>query len=229
MATGGQSSTPALTFPCPDEDIFADKASFPGFRELPCDKEVDLNYYKLNEMSGLYEPIRTWCFMGEISHDELSQHAFLKNRVYVSDRNRSREIPIFFYPEDGFFDFTQLKNGRTICILGAEYHHFLDGQIGLRVENLTKIKVIPCRLDDLFDVSTQCWKSKKMSVCWNCDKKGCNTQKLSKCARCMVGLYCGKKCQTEDWKARHKVRCKAITEFTRFHMWMKNDGLPIFR
>ncbi|TVY20778.1 hypothetical protein LARI1_G001816 [Lachnellula arida] len=32
---------------------------------------------------------------------------------------------------------------------------------------------------------------------------------LQACARCKAAFYCGKDCQRQDWKARHKVYCKA--------------------
>ena len=34
-----------------------------------------------------------------------------------------------------------------------------------------------------------------------------NAKKLKTCSRCRRAAYCSPKCQTEDWKARHKHEC----------------------
>lgn len=33
---------------------------------------------------------------------------------------------------------------------------------------------------------------------------------LKACARCKCVFYCGKECQVQDWKARHKKFCKTL-------------------
>ncbi|KAI1273025.1 hypothetical protein F5Y07DRAFT_378155 [Xylaria sp. FL0933] len=33
--------------------------------------------------------------------------------------------------------------------------------------------------------------------------------RLKACAACQAPLYCGKECQGQDWKERHKPLCKA--------------------
>ena len=51
----------------------------------------------------------------------------------------------------------------------AERHIFLDKTIGLRIEGLDTVKVIPCGLDDLLALSTA--YSQNEDVCWACEKK----------------------------------------------------------
>ena len=41
-------------------------------------------------------------------------------------------------------------------------------------------------------------------MCNNCDIKH---TKLYECAGCKNKLYCGKKCQKEDWVSKHKSEC----------------------
>ncbi|XP_071146982.1 uncharacterized protein [Mytilus edulis] len=41
-------------------------------------------------------------------------------------------------------------------------------------------------------------------TCWNCNEK---SNKLLKCGKCKVALYCCKECQKSDWKNIHKLVC----------------------
>lgn len=46
--------------------------------------------------------------------------------------------------------------------------------------------------------------------CWGCDDP---VIIVRKCANCLTAIYCGKECQTSDWKSEkggHKARCKQI-------------------
>ena len=99
----------------------------------------------------------------------------------------------------------------------AEKHIFLDLQIGLRIEDLDTIKVIPCSLDELFAISraySQC-----QNACWTCKKQDrsvvADCVNLRKCAACHVAQYCCKECQVKDWKERHRGWCKALPEFLK--------------
>ena len=47
-----------------------------------------------------------------------------------------------------------------------------------------------------------------MKYCHNCDKKEDDfAEKLKACGLCKAAYYCGKECQTNHWKAGHKVDC----------------------
>ena len=56
-------------------------------------------------------------------------------------------------------------------------------------------------------------------LCWNCFKP---FEDLKKCAKCKIAVYCGKKCQAQDWKT-HKIRhdlfygcVKSLMEMPRY-------------
>ena len=85
--------------------------------------------------------------------------------------------------------------------------------IGLRIECLDSVKVIPCGLSDLFALSKR--YSQNANSCWECGKANDEESSLKKCAACKVACYCDKQCQTKDWKERHRVWCKAIPEFLK--------------
>ena len=198
------------------EDILKNEFYFPSFRDLGTDNDLDFRYWK-EDRTGTWVQACTWCFLGEITNDELSQVPFLRNRVFVRDRRGEDDIPISFYPERGFFDFKLLKKGHTVCVMLAERHHFLDMTTGLRIESLDTIKVIPCGLDDLFTLST--FYSQCKNACWACGKKasgdGEGAVGLKKCGACHTAQYCCKQCQVKDWKERHRRWCKALPEFLK--------------
>ena len=207
MATSDQSSCSKYR-----EDILQNRHYFPAFRDLGEDNDLDLRYWQESSF-GCYECAYTWCFVAEIVNDELSQIPFLRNRVNVRDRNGQDNINISFYPESGTFNFRTLKRGHTICVIQAQQHYFLDMSIGLRIECLDSVKVIPCGLSDLFALSKH--YSQNANSCWECGKANDEESSLKKCAACKVACYCDKQCQTKDWKERHRVWCKAIPEFLK--------------
>jgi len=58
----------------------------------------------------MLQPSRTWCFVGEIVHDSLSQMPVLGNRVEVRDASGAIHS-IMFYPTSGKFDFSLVRVG----------------------------------------------------------------------------------------------------------------------
>ena len=137
------------------EDILKDTRNFPSFSDLPLDVLPDPDHCEIIKSDFHYK--RTWCFLAEITNDEMSQAFgfFGRNRIAVKDRTSYDNIPVLFYPEMGYFDFKTLKKGCTVAVLFAERHHFMDGTIGLRIENLDTIKVLECNLKELFGLSSR--------------------------------------------------------------------------
>lgn len=205
--------------PSDQKDILKNELYFPSFRNLCDENELDSQYWK-EDHRGVWVQACTWCFLGEITNDASSQITFERNRVLVRDRRGKDGIPIYFYPERGEFDFTTLKRGHTLCALLALQHHFLDGTIGLRIEALDTVKVIPCSLNDLFAMSTlysqgdTCWACQKTAT--DDDTTAATAVNLKKCGACLTAKYCCKECQVKDWKQRHQKWCKkALPEFLK--------------
>lgn len=214
MAAGGVGSA-SSSRSTRAKNVLQKRTHFPSFKDLPDENGVDTKYYKENKRTSVWEPRITWCFLGEITNDEMAQMPgfFGRNQIRVRDRDGNDGIPIYFY-HDGFsyMDFSLLKKGCTIAVLMAETHYFMDGQIGLRIEDLNNIAVIDCSLDQLFSLSAQFFKTRELEECWRCGK---HSDALRKCASCKVAKYCDKACQTADWKERHKAWCKAMTGFIK--------------
>ncbi|POS79241.1 hypothetical protein DHEL01_v202364 [Diaporthe helianthi] len=134
------------------------------------------------------------CFVAEIQHCD----GFGRYRAIVKDREGS-ECVVAFYPdsyEDSGFDFKKLKRGRTLAIIDAAQHGFLDGTMGVRVEDMNIVKVVPASLKALREVGPE---DEEYSVAgsatqWKCH--GCDASKpaaqMSRCGRCKVYAYCSK-------------------------------------
>ena len=194
------------------KDLLENRSFFPSFQQLPYDNSINELYYAPDTRNGVWKINKTWCFLADITNDDSALVPFLRNRVLVTDRDGFSNIPIFFYPETGFLDFELLKRGRTLAVLYAEYHHFLDGQIGLRIENLDTVNVFNSTLEQLFSLSSHYWTTKGRNVCWGC---GTHTtaEELKKCAKCKVATYCDRECQRKDWTERHKVWCRVMPDY----------------
>ncbi len=212
------------------EDFLQYTFHFPSFRDLPHENNLEAGYWQC-DLSGVYVPACTWFFMAEITNDECSQNAFLRNQVRVTDRAGQRNIPIYFYPEGGSFDFKLLKKGSTIFVANGQKHDFLDLSIGLRIEELDTVSVAPCSMDQLLTLS-KTYHANKDTKCWLCRKGQSNgssqmtgtqsssgassAEELKKCGACRVARYCSRECQEKHWKeGGHKRTCKAMPVFTK--------------
>lgn len=209
----------------PGQDFLQNTFHFPSFTRLPHENEVEDGYWKPDHY-GVFRPACTWFFMAEITFDETSQIPFLRNRVGVRDRAGMENIPIYFYPEGGFFDFKTLKKGNTIFVTDGQKHHFLDLTIGLRIEQLDTVAVAPCSMSNLLLLS-KLYHEKKDTKCWCCGEEedttasppvassAADSETLKKCGACKMARYCSKVCQKKHWKEIHKVTCKAVPIFRK--------------
>lgn len=208
------------------EDFLQNTFHFPSFRDLPHENDTQEGYWKLDH-NGVFVPACTWFFVAEITNDECSQIPFLRNQVSVRDRDGRCDIPIYFYPEEGYFDFKLLKNGYTILVVNGQKHNFLDGSVGLRIEALDTVSVAPCSMDNLLRLS-KTYHQFKDSKCWSCGGSGeretsdvsektasPSEDYLKKCGACKMARYCSKECQTKHWKEGHKRTCKAMPVFVK--------------
>ena len=188
--------------------ILRNSVHFPKFRDLPEDDTINEVYYRLGK-SGIYEPKRHWCFLGEITNNESSQWKILRNATKVRDVD-GNIILVAFYPEEGTVDFNEFQIGSTLCLRYASSHQFMDLQFGIRQESLSFCMVIPASIATLMEISD--FNPTKQTTCWSC---GHGESNLMKCGRCKVALYCGKECQVSDWALHHKKWCKALPKYKK--------------
>lgn len=100
--------------------------TFPPFSDAPHESE-------------LVHAGRHWCVLSEI--DSLDFIARLV--LHVRDQ-AGRELPIAFYTHDsGALVHDICRPGYTVAVLYGQQRNFLDRSVGIRVEDLARVKVRP--------------------------------------------------------------------------------------
>lgn len=119
-----------------------DRRYFPTFKQCPDENDVDLEFYESTN-GFMFEPRKHWCLFAEI---ESADYLF-RLRLVARDRDGIR-FPVAFHLEDGDsdFDLSQFRVGRTIAILYAHEHGFMDMTIGIRQEDAISICVCSVQL-----------------------------------------------------------------------------------
>jgi hypothetical protein len=114
------------------------RATFPGFTDLPDENEVDPDFYKNRDMVT-YRPRRHWCFLGEIMDYTALHHLEIETKDVDGGK-----IPLHFYTDGRGSELApaQLRSGYTVAILYAKRHVFTFGAPGIRHENPRMIKVL---------------------------------------------------------------------------------------
>ena len=108
---------------------------------------------------------------------------FASNPRFISGVGAKRERLLFTPDEEmekhtAFY--THLYQPFNVATYDVKMRKYIKEKYGVDIESLVK---------------------KWSKLCWNCFKP---FEDLKKCAKCKLAVYCGKKCQIEDWKI-HKI------------------------
>lgn len=116
---------------------------FPSFEDLPedADDDLDLRYYDDSGHTGY--PIKHWCLLVEI----VRHIPYLRPMYIVKDRD-DKEFLVAFYLDRGVHfppDHPNwrkwLSPGNVMAIMYAHKRAFMDGQVGVRIEDWESVKV----------------------------------------------------------------------------------------
>lgn len=114
---------------------------FPTFTSLPDDSVIDLGCYG-EENNGIYGPVKHWCLLAEIV--ERTGLPFLRPMFKAKDK-AGEEFMVAMYLDNDValpeFWHKYCKPGNVVAIMYACSHNFIDGQIGIRLEEVENIKV----------------------------------------------------------------------------------------
>lgn len=116
---------------------FRNKATFPGFIDLPDENDVDPEFYASSD-GFTYRPRRHWLFLAEI----VDFATLVRLQMDVKDVHGTT-VPLFFYTDRRGSELapSQVQKGYTIAILYAQRHAFKFSELGIRHEEPTNIKV----------------------------------------------------------------------------------------
>lgn len=103
--------------------------------QKPHDLDFDYpDFLTFSELPPTEYPMRGWVFLATFVRDES-----IGRPVFRVQDTSGRQIPVAFYIDDrkALSEIvSKIKIGSSILsILGAQQHHFFDGQVGLRIEN----------------------------------------------------------------------------------------------
>ncbi|KAG1816482.1 uncharacterized protein BJ212DRAFT_1271715 [Suillus subaureus] len=209
------------------QSLLRNSFNFPTFSGLPDEpeNEIDLRYYD-NGPFG-FKPGQHWCFLGEI----VESIGLVRVLLRVKDKD-GQVVTVGLYTDDrGQALAPQIKEGHTVAVLYGEQHGFLDMSVGIRVEDTSNIKIIPCSLEQLLKASDDVATLRKGQPrrCGSCGKEenASDNTHLRLCSRCRHTPYCGEDCQKKAWAAGHKANCKALVgvrwfterNWRTFHDW----------
>ncbi|KAF8852703.1 SET domain-containing protein [Acephala macrosclerotiorum] len=187
------------------------RATFPGFIDLPGEHDVDPDFYESSDMVT-YRPRRRWWLLGEIVD---FSSLLLRLQMEIEDVD-GRKIPLFFYTDDRGSELApaQVQKGYTVAVLYAQRHAFMFCEPGIRHEDPRMIKIFPLSLHKLLALNDQVQQfSTELNgtrVCHGCSKKATS---LQRCGKCSSFWYCSKACQVVGWnKKGHKVDCKLLKD-----------------
>lgn len=209
------------------QSLLRNNFNFPAFSGLPDEpeNEIDLRYYHDGPFG--FKPSQHWCFLGEI----VDSIGLVRVLLRVKDKD-GEVITIGLYTDDrGQALAPHIKIGHTVAVLYGEQHGFLDMSVGIRVEDASNIKIIPCSLEKLLNASDDVGTLRKGKPrrCGSCgkDENASGNTHLRLCSRCRHTSYCGEDCQKKAWVDGHKVDCKALVgvqwftakNWRMFHDW----------
>ncbi|KAI0771439.1 hypothetical protein BC629DRAFT_769008 [Irpex lacteus] len=191
---------------------------FPSLHQLPNDAEANFTYYHETPAgSAILLPSRHWVFLCEI----VQNITFMRPHYLVKDRSGTQTQVVFYLEGENTRRFASIREkfvvGHTIAVFYADSHHFVDGSFGLRVEDVSTVKMIPCPLAALLSSNTAAVAASK--ACSSCGAEADDMRPaLQGCSRCKT-RYCNTECQRVDWK-RHKPSCLSLQQV---RAWEERD------
>jgi len=176
-----------------------DPRYFPSLAELPTDH---------TEYGG-DSPGHHWCFMAQITEDDFATRRGFRHWVTVRDRDGASSEVRFHLDEEDILDTTHLKKGNTLFVRYACFHRFMDGSIGLRIEEPTFVYVVPSSLSSILEAQRSVTVTQEPGAATTRQCRGCLKPSVNRCAKCKQVHYCSKECQTTDWK-EHRPICRIL-------------------
>lgn len=112
---------------------------FPSFHELPTNpkQQLDTTFYGMYG-DRVFLPYHHWVFLCEIESSE----TWLRPRFFIKDCTGKQTHVMFYLDNHVKFDYGSYVVGHTLALFYADFHGFLDGTSGIRMEDLKLAKVL---------------------------------------------------------------------------------------
>ncbi|KAJ1568198.1 hypothetical protein HK405_003303 [Cladochytrium tenue] len=136
---------------------FQDPAYFPSFRACLGDSDFDPDYLSPDPSARFVQQYRKhWCLLAGIT----GVSHFVRPRAECLDRFGTA-FPVTFHSDEDADQadlaraIAHLRPGNTLVVFYAMRHLFLDGTIGLRIEDSEHVMTLPLSLDEVFEMNRQ--------------------------------------------------------------------------
>ncbi|TFK68145.1 hypothetical protein BDN72DRAFT_842154 [Pluteus cervinus] len=197
------------------------KHYFPPLSQLPWEGKRDQRFCNF-----FFQPIRRWCLLVEIIERNISPTSGHTNSKAppVTCRVRDvdgRELRIDLHngmrPGTVVDDCTR---GYTMAIMCPTRHRFQDGGVGVNIDDLSALMVIPVSMNDMMQINDKIRTVRTCAICQRKTRYGCELCQMP---------YCSVRCQTVSWNTGHRELCQAahVVRIWRKVDW-NNTTLPGF-
>ncbi|KZV94136.1 hypothetical protein EXIGLDRAFT_737437 [Exidia glandulosa HHB12029] len=172
--------------------------------DLDFDYPDFLTWAQLPPFSGEW-PARGWVFLADVVRNE----SFMRPMVRVRD-TAGKEVLLAFYLDNGNPEaarLAQMGPGTMVAIKNCQAKQFMDGQIGIRLEDqdLANLKHLPCTVAKFKSMNNQVIRDVSEPKCERCGAADAR----KRCGPCKT-RYCSPECQKADWRPSHKGVCQIL-------------------
>lgn len=177
--------SPSSGHPSHPPNSLRNPVSFPSIDHL---NDPDEPYYRCLNISYIV-PARHWCFIAQI----VGIYPWpIRLILRVQDKDGHECIVTFNNSDRGARFQRHAVTGRTIAIIDPDLHRFMDGNIGIRLEDEHiddgRVKIFPFRLEKMLEANDIIQARGVQKKCEHCGK---HEGSLRSCARCGT-YYCSK-------------------------------------
>uniref|UniRef100_A0A1I8F625 JmjC domain-containing protein n=1 Tax=Macrostomum lignano TaxID=282301 RepID=A0A1I8F625_9PLAT len=117
------------------------------------------------------------------------------------------------------FDYRSLRKGSTMVMFCLSQHQFLDGQIGLRMEQLETVRCCTCRCR-LCGALAALVMACSVHKCWVCQSARQQRQSLYRCTGCGYARYCSLRLVSSATWPVTKPECAPVAAcYARLPVW----------
>ncbi|KZP11553.1 hypothetical protein FIBSPDRAFT_871255 [Athelia psychrophila] len=143
--------------------------AFPSFENLPDDSAPSPVYHtmvQINSRTGAFFPHVQWDLIAEIK--DITDITRL--RLSVKDAGEPQHnFYIHVHTDDhGKSLVSRCHKGHTVVIPHAERHRFLDGTVGVRLEQEDPVAVLPVRMKKLLSANDRFFAGESKDMCGGC-------------------------------------------------------------
>ncbi|KIJ23189.1 hypothetical protein M422DRAFT_276283 [Sphaerobolus stellatus SS14] len=149
-----------------------------------------------------HKPGESWFILTEI----VSNISIGRPTFRVEDKLEGNYWVVAFYTDNPVEDARDCVPGSLICIKNRRPHRFLDGRYGFRIDDPSRVLVLPCTMARLKELNNSLRERSNAGLLLTCVV--CNTPVRRGCERCET-RYCSQECQRQDWP-NHKRVCKVL-------------------